>query len=101
MTLPLIVLLAGLFVIPAVLLMVGHRLRRRSAHVQSAFWGAIFAHIIASLAVVAFSMIPPEAWQTTDSLRGAIGFWSLLVAPVVGAAIGALRGRNGANGVAS
>ena len=93
MKLPLVVLLAGLFVIPAVLLTVGHRLRKRNARVQSAFWGAIVAHIVASLAVVVFSMIPPEGWQSTDVLRGAIGFWSLLVAPVVGAAIGALRGR--------
>ena len=93
MTLPQIVLLAGLFVIPAVLLSVGHRLRRRSARVQSAFWGAIFAHIFASLAVAVFSMLPPEAWQSTDTMRGAVGFWSLLVAPAIGAAVGALRAR--------
>jgi len=91
MTLQLILLLAGLFVVPAVLLSVGHRLRRRSARVQSAFWGAILAHIVASLAVVVFSMIPPEGWQSTDTMRGAIGLWSLLVAPAVGAAIGAAR----------
>ena len=101
MTLLLVALLAGLFVIPAVLLTVGHRLRKRSARVQSAFWGAIVAHIVASLAVVVFSMIPSEGWQATDVLRGAIGFWSLLIAPVVGAAIGALRGRNGGAAAAS
>ena len=91
MTLLLVALLAGLFVIPAVLLTVGHRLRKRSARVQSAFWGAIVAHIVASLAVVVFSMIPSEGWQATDVLRGTIAFWSLLVAPIVGAGIGALR----------
>ena len=53
MTIGLIALLAGLFAIPAALLTVGHRLRRRSARMQSVFWGALLAHVIAALAVVA------------------------------------------------
>ena len=93
MTMQLAVLLVGLFVVPGALLAVGHRLRKRSARVQSAFWGAIFAHIVAALAVTVFSMVPPEEWQSTDYTRGAISLWSLLIAPLVGAAVGALRAR--------
>lgn len=92
MTVALVALLAGLFVVPAALLAVGHRLRRRSPRVQSAFWGAIVAHIVAALIVVVFSMTPPEEWRPSDITRGAISFWSLLIAPLVGAAFGAMFG---------
>lgn len=93
MSLQQMALLAGLFIVPGTLLSIGHRLRRRSPRLQSAFWGAIAAHILASLAVLWFSMIPAEGWQSTDMLRGAIGFWSLLIAPVVGGALGAMRAK--------
>lgn len=91
MSVALVALLSGLFVVPALLLIVGHRLRRRSARVQSAFWGAIAAHILAAIAAVTFGMIPPEQWRADDFWRGAFGFWSLLIAPVIGAFFGYLR----------
>lgn len=88
MSVALVAMLSGLFVIPALLLTVGHRLRRRSVRVQSAFWGAIAAHVLAAVAAMVFSMIPPEEWRADDLWRGAFGFWAMLVAPVVGAAFG-------------
>ena len=90
MTIPLTALLAGLFVVPAVLLLVGHRLRKRPARTQSAFWGALIAHIVAALLVLFFSMIPPEGWHADDFWRGAFTLWGLLVFPLIGAGVGAV-----------
>lgn len=40
----------GMFVVPAVLVRMGHRLRRRSARWQRAFWGARSGHLAALVA---------------------------------------------------
>jgi hypothetical protein len=88
-----IVFLIGLFIVPLVLLTWGHRLRRRGARAQSAFWGAIAGHCAAATVAVTFGMIPPEAWTAADTMRGFFGMWSLLVLPVAGALLGALRTR--------
>lgn len=94
MTFALMVLLAGLFVVPAALLAIGHRLRKRSVRVQRAFWGAIAGHVVASIAAIVYSMIPPEEWQSGNIVRGAATFYALLVLPVIGAALGALLAGN-------
>jgi hypothetical protein len=85
-------LLLGLFGVPAALLWAGHRLRRRSPRWHGAFWGALLAHLIAAVVATVASMVPPEEWRPEDVWRGIFGFWTLLVAPVVGAAAGALLG---------
>lgn len=94
MNIQLAAMLLGLFVVPGVLLAVGHRLRRRSLRVQSAFIGAAIGHILAAIAATVASMISPEEWRSEDVWRGLFGFWMLLVAPVIGGAIGYLRGNN-------
>jgi hypothetical protein len=87
--------LAGMFVVPAVLLSIGHRIRKRPAKIQSAFWGGMFAHILASVAAITASMIAAEEWQSSDFWRGLFGFWMMLVAPLIGATIGyALGGKS-------
>lgn len=91
MTIPLMALMLGMFVVPALLLATGHKLRKRSPRVQSAFWGAIVGHIVAMLLASYFGMVPAESWQSSDTVRGFFGFWFMLVAPVIGAAIGSLR----------
>lgn len=94
MNIQLAAMLAGLFVVPGVLLVVGHRLRKRSLRAQSAFIGAATAHILAAIAATVASMISPEEWRSEDLWRGVFGFWMLLVAPAIGATIGYLRGAN-------
>lgn len=91
MSIALVAMLSGLFVVPALLLGVSHRLRKRSARVQSAFWGAIVAHIFSALAAIIFGMIPPESWTADDFWRGAFGFWAMLFLPIIGAALGFWR----------
>lgn len=92
MNIQLAAFLAGMFIVPAVLLSVGHRIRKRTPLVQSAFWGGLLAHILASLAAITASMIAAEEWQSSDFWRGLFGFWMMLVAPLVGATIGYLLG---------
>lgn len=86
-----IAFLLGLFVVPLVLLAIGHKLRRRSARTRAIFWGAIVGHIVAGVAAVTWGMIPPDAWEPTETWRGFAGLWSLLAFPVLGAAVFALK----------
>jgi hypothetical protein len=93
MTLGLAAMLAGVFGVPALLLWMGHRLRRRAPVWRGAFWGALIAHVaVAPVAMIA-AMSPAAEWAPTDTIRGALGFWSLLLAPIAGAIVGAATAR--------
>jgi hypothetical protein len=83
-------MLAGVFLVPAVLLWVGHRLRRRPPRWRSAFWGGLIGHVLAIPVASAAAMLPPAEWASTDTVRGLLGFWLLLLAPVAGAVVGSL-----------
>jgi len=89
MTPGLAAMLLGVFVIPTVLVWPGHRLRRRPPRWRGAFWGAVIAHVIAVPVAAVAAMTPAAEWSPTDTMRGLLGFWLLLIAPLVGAAIGA------------
>ena len=91
MSLGFVVFILGLFGVPIALLAYGHRLRRRPERQRNAFWGAVIGHCVAGLLAVTLGMIPPESWTPEDMVRGFAGLWSLLLFPVVGAAIGAMR----------
>ena len=94
MSLNIIVFLVGLFGVPIALLAIGHKLRRRSPRTKAVFRGAIIGHCIAGTVAVIWGMIPPEAWEPTESARGFAGLWSLLLLPVLGALLFALRTRH-------
>lgn len=94
MTPGLAAMLAGVFIIPVLLLWAGHRLRRRPPRWRAAFWGALVGHSLFAPAAMVAAMIPPAEWSAADTMRGLFGFWSLLLAPIVGAAVAlALRER--------
>ena len=96
MTLGAVALLLGIFGVPVVLLWAGHRMRRRSARWHAAFWGGIAGHLIALVVGSMAAMTPAEQWAPADVWRGALGLWSFLLLPAVGAAIGVARaGRPG------
>lgn len=80
----------GLFGVPLALLAIGHRLRRRSPRVRAMFWGGIVGHCVAAVLAVVWGMTPPDAWEPTETARGFAGLWSLLLFPLVGAALAAL-----------
>jgi hypothetical protein len=87
-----LVLLTGLFLVPAALLWRGHRLRRQSLRARRAFWGAVTGHCVAATIAVIIAMIPPEAWTADEKLRGLLGIWSLLLLPGLGWALGSIKG---------
>jgi hypothetical protein len=84
-------LLLGLFVVPTLLLVLGHRLRERSERQRGAFWGGVIGHSTAALVAITAMHYPPVLW-TTDA-RTTLAFWAMLVGGLIGAGIGALRGR--------
>ena len=93
MTLGILAMLIGAFVIPGVLLWSGHRLRRRTPRWRGAFWGGVAGHLVALVVGSIAAMTPAAQWSGDDTFRGAFGFWSFLVLPIVGAVMGMLRGR--------
>ncbi|HEX7181688.1 MAG TPA: hypothetical protein VF756_07585 [Thermoanaerobaculia bacterium] len=81
-------LLVGLFAIPALLLALGHRLRRRRPLWRGVFWGAVAGHSIALMAMLIATLYPPVAWEGGPRARDAAVHWSLLLGSLVGGAIG-------------
>jgi hypothetical protein len=86
-------MLLGAFVVPAIILWAGHRLRRRSPRWRSAFWGAVVGHVAALVIGLIAGLFPAEHWSDTDYWRGALGLWSFLLLPAIGAGVGVLRPR--------
>ena len=82
-------LLMGLVVVPALLLALGHRLRRRPPLWRRVFWGGVAGHSIAILVMLTVTLTPPVAWEGGPRLRDATVHWSLVVGAVAGGAIAA------------
>jgi len=85
-------LMLGLFVAPAALLWLGHRLRRRTERQRAIFWWALAGHIIAIPIATIAAFWPPAFWSSEDLSRGMAGLVALLLLPLIGAAIGAVVG---------
>lgn len=94
MTPGLAALLAGLFGVPFVLLVWGHRLREHSARARRAFWGAVAGHCVAALLAVTVGIVPPEEWSATDRARGFFGLWALVLFPLLAGLVAAWRRRS-------
>ena len=92
MTPGLLALLLGLFVPPLLALALGHRIARRGRRARLAFWGLVSGHTLAALAATAAALYLPVRWTDADTWRGAVGLWGMLVAGVLGGAIGWLLG---------
>ncbi|MEX0891308.1 MAG: hypothetical protein WEB88_03990 [Gemmatimonadota bacterium] len=84
-----IALLLGMFVVPGVLLRLGHHLRRQSLTARRMFWGGIVGWCGAVLLMVVASVLPPVLW--TEGAREVAVYWSLLVGGLAGMGVGALR----------
>jgi hypothetical protein len=91
MTIALVAMLAGLFLVPAGLLWLGHRLRRRTPRQRAIFWGALVGYGVAAAVALVVSMLPAEMWSDADRLRGLLGYWGMLIGPAIGVAIAGLK----------
>lgn len=90
MSIGIVVFLAGLSVVPLVLLAWGHKARKLGPGSRRAFWGAVIGHCLAGTLAITLGMIPPERWTAEATVRGFFGLWSLLLFPVAGAIGGVL-----------
>ena len=90
MSVGLSVMLLGLFGVPAVLLWLGHRLRRRTPRRRAIFWWALGGYIVAMVVATVAAFWPPAHWSEADTARGLAGFWAMVLLPVVGAVVGAV-----------
>jgi len=86
-----IALLVGLFVFPAALLWLGHRMRTRSAVQRGAFWGGVAGHSTGIVVALGALEYPPVVWS--GGIREWLAFWVLLAGGATGSAIGAARAR--------
>lgn len=91
MTLSAVLLLVGLFVVPVVLLWLGHGLRYRDAREKGAFWGGVIGYGAALGAFLVLTLVPPVGWAGSPA-RGLAVEAVLIVVPLLGAAVGAFRG---------
>lgn len=91
MTPGIVALLAGLFGVPLLLLIWGHRLREHSPRQRRAFWGAVAGHCVAVIIAVSFGIFPAEEWSATDRARGFFGLWALLLFPLLAGLVAAGR----------
>ncbi len=88
MTAGLAMMLVGVFIVPALLLWGGNKLRRRPPAWRGTFWGAVVGHLVAIVLGSVAAMVPAAEWSEGDTWRGLFGFWSFTLAPLAGAAIG-------------
>ena len=83
-------MLAGLFAVPMFLLWAGHQWRHAGPRMRGAFWGGIIAHSLGAVLATVAGVVWPVEWEADDTVRGFLGFWSMLLLSVAGATIGAL-----------
>jgi hypothetical protein len=88
-----IALLAGLLSAPAILLAMGHHLRRRPVRTRKVFWGGVIGHTLGMGITVVAMLLPPVAWSTADGMRTQFIHWSMLVGFCVGMLLAALLSR--------
>jgi hypothetical protein len=85
-------LVAGLFVVPALLLWLGHRLRRQTPARRRVFWGATVGYGLGMLLVLVAIHYPPVLWAGGD-WRTAVVHWGMVGGAVLGAGTGELARR--------
>jgi Mg/Co/Ni transporter MgtE len=84
-----VALLIGLFVVPALLLALGNRLRRRTPLWRRVFWGGVTGHTLGLVVTVAATLWPPVWWHQGPFWRDAAVHWTLGFGALLGAALAA------------
>lgn len=86
-----VMLLAGFFIAPALLLWLGHGLRRRTARARRAFWGGVIGHSLGMLVTLIAAHSPANPWSE-GGWRSAAVHGAMLAGALLGAALGAMAG---------
>lgn len=89
-----VALLIGLFLVPALLLALGHRLRRRAPLWRRVFWGGVTGHSIGLVVTMVAAHYPPIWWAGGSFWRDAAVHWTLACGALLGAGIAALLRRD-------
>lgn len=68
-------------------------MRRRTPLQRRIFWGGLIGYLVAALAAMWVGMTPAAEWSSADTVRGLLGYWGLIVGPILGAIVAVgLRG---------
>jgi hypothetical protein len=79
-------LVVGLFLVPALLLWLGHRLRRQTGARRRMFWGAVIGYLAGMLVTLVAIHYPAVLWE--GGWRAAAVHWGMVVGAVLGAGVG-------------
>ena len=94
MTGPSIALFLGLFGVPSLLMILGHRLRGRSENHKRRFWGGVFGYFGGAILAITAMLVPPVLWPEESVLRPFLVHWPILLGGVLGILSGPLWARN-------
>ncbi|MEE4110461.1 MAG: hypothetical protein V2I24_14005 [Halieaceae bacterium] len=78
-------LLAGLIVVPLIMLYTCHRFRRRTYRQRRMLWGGFAGYCLSVIVVLLALLWPPVIWTDDQPVRGFLVFWSLALFPAIGA----------------
>ena len=85
-------LVIGLFVVPTLLLWLGHRLRRQTDARRRVFWGATIGYGLGILLMLVAIHYPPVLWKGGDWRTAAV-HGGMMGGAGIGAGMGALAAR--------
>ena len=88
MTAPSIALFLGLFGVPSLLMVLGHRLRGRSEAHKRRFWGGVFGYFVGMIVAISAMLVPPVWWAEGAFLRPFLIHWSILLGGLLGVTTG-------------
>ncbi len=82
-----IALLLGILGAPAILIAMGHHLRRKSARSKHLFWGGVTGHTIGLMVTLVAMLAPPLSWVDGGQMRTLWVHWSMLAGFGLGLAL--------------
>jgi len=93
MTGHLLSLLLGLFGVPSMLMILGHRLRGRTQSHKRRFWGGVICYVMGMAVAISAMLMPPVWWADGALMRPFLVHWAMLLGGVVGVLTGPLWAR--------
>lgn len=79
-----VALLFGILGAPAILVALGHHLRRKSARSNHLFWGGVMGHTLGLMVTIFAMLAPPVSWMGGGQMRTLWVHWSLLAGFAIG-----------------